>query len=68
MKNIYGQLKEEYGSMNPYYEKFLSYLSDNTDYNYSETTKILNDYYKIKKNNKNNKNINGYMPIKQNED
>lgn len=68
MKNIYGQLKEQYGGKNPYYEKFLSYFSDDTDYNYSETTKILNDYYKIKKNNKNNKNINGYMPIKQNED
>ncbi len=65
MKNIYGQLKEEYGGMNPYYEKFLSYISNDTDYNYSETTKILNDYYKIKKN---NKNIDDYMPIKQNED
>ena len=65
MKNIYGQLKEQYGGKNPYYEKFLSYFSNDTDYNYPETTKILNDYYKIKKN---NKNINGYMPIKQNED
>ena len=64
MKNIYGQLKEEYG-MNPYYEKFLSYISDDTDYNYFETTKILNDYYKNKKTNKNN---DGYIPIKQNED
>ena len=68
MKNIYGQLKEQYGGKNPYYEKFLSYFSKDTDYNYPETTKILNDYYKIKKNNKNNKNINGYMPIKQNEE
>ena len=65
MKNIYGQLKEQYGGKNPYYEKFLSYFSNDTDYNYPETTKILNDYYKIKKN---NKNIDDYMPIKQNED
>ena len=65
MKNIYGQLKEQYGGKNPYYEKFLSYFSNDTDYNYPKTTKILNDYYKIKKN---NKNIDEYMPIKQNED
>ena len=66
MKNIYGELKEEYG-MNIYYEKFLSYISDDTDYNYYETTKLLNEYYKNKKINKNN-NIKDYTLIKQKEE
>ena len=61
MINIYGELKEEYGKSNPTWEKFLSYFSEDTDYNYYETTEILNNYYK-------NKKYKDYKLVKQKED
>lgn len=60
MIDIYGQLKEKYGR-NRYYEKFLSFFSNDTDYNYPETKSILNNYYKYK-------NYDSYLLIKQKED
>ena len=57
MINIYG----EYGKSNPTWEKFMSYFSQNTDYNYDETKEILNNYYK-------NKKYKDYELVKQKED
>ena len=65
MKEIYGELKDEYDRKNRFIERyFIRFFSDDNDYNYEETTKLLDEYYK----NKENKNINNYEIIKQKED
>ena len=47
---IYPIIKKRYG-INKYLEKFLSYFSNDTDYNIEETRKILENYENNKKNN-----------------
>ena len=47
MIDIYPILKEKYG-MNKYLEKFLSYISEDTDYNFKFVANILNNYSKKK--------------------
>lgn len=47
---IYPILKKRYG-INKVLEKFLSYFSNNNDYNYEETKNILDNYDNNKKNN-----------------
>ena len=49
--NIYPQLKEKYG-MNRIFEKIVSFITKNTDYDNEITKKILDDYYNKNKNNK----------------
>ena len=47
---IYPIIKERYG-INKVYEKILSYIGIDTDYNYEETKNILDNYYNKKNNN-----------------
>ena len=47
MIEIYPDLKKQYG-MNKYLEKFLSYISEDTDYNFKFVANILNNYSKKK--------------------
>ena len=47
---IYPIIKERYG-INKVFEKILSYIRIDTDYNYEETKNILDNYYNKKNNN-----------------
>ena len=49
--DIYPEIKEKYG-MNRIFEKILSYITMDTDYNYEKSKNILDNYYNKKKNNK----------------
>ena len=67
MKNIYGELKDKYDGKNPFIERYFIRFFIDSDYNYKETTELLDEYYKNNKNNK-NKDNNNYQLIKQNQD
>ena len=61
IKKIYGKLKDEYDGKNRLIERyFIRFFNDN-DYNYEETTELLDEYY-------NNKENNNYQLNKQKKD
>ena len=61
MKSIYGKLKDKYDGKNDFIERYFLRFFINSDYNYEETTKLLDEY------NKNKENYN-YHLIKQKKD
>ena len=51
MKSIYGKLKDKYDGKNDFIERYFLRFFINSDYNYEETTELLDEYYKNKDNN-----------------
>ena len=65
VNKLYPYLKKKYG-INRYFDKFLSYLFKNNDYNNEKTKKILDTYYN--QNNQNNQNNDECVNLKDNTD
>jgi hypothetical protein len=57
---LYPQLKDEYGGRSRIFDKFMSFIEEDNDYNYEIVKEILDNYY--------NKSQNKYIKLRQKED